>query len=83
MEFLDIHLTEDSSRLLHAVHSLSTRAFLNQTLLCVKKYIQKIQETRKLESLNKIASRRKKNEGRKSDENSNLRRLEFMPRNLE
>ncbi len=33
MEFLDIHLTEDTSRLLHAVHSLSTGALLKKTRL--------------------------------------------------
>jgi hypothetical protein len=33
MEFLDINLTKDSSLLLHAIHSLSTRRFLKKTRL--------------------------------------------------
>jgi hypothetical protein len=41
IEFLDINLTEDSSLLLHAIHSLSTGGFLKKTRLYYrfKKYI--------------------------------------------
>ncbi len=79
MEFLDIKLRKDSSILLHAIHSVSTNGFLkeNQTLFWFSKYKQKNLRNEKYH----FAER--KNEGRKLDKNSSLRRLEFIPRNLE
>ena len=51
-EFLDINLTKDSSLLLHANHSLYTDGFLKKARLYsgFKKYLQKINETTKLDS---------------------------------
>ena len=53
MEFLDINLTKVSRLLIHAIHSLSTGGFLKRIRLYsgFLKYIQKIRETRKLESI--------------------------------
>jgi hypothetical protein len=39
--------------------------------------------TNKIKSILGIAFLEKKNEGRKPDKNSSLRRLKFMPRNLD
>jgi hypothetical protein len=43
----------------------------------------KILETRKLGSINGKQFVKQKNEGRKQDKNSSLRRLKFMPRKLD
>jgi hypothetical protein len=48
----------------------------------VKNSIQKIRETRKLESIHEWRFVEQINEGRKPEKNSSLRSLEFMPRNL-
>jgi hypothetical protein len=45
--------------------------------------LTKIRETRKLKSVHEKYFVERKNEGRKLDKNSNLRRLELMPRNLD
>ncbi len=46
------------------------------------KYIQKIRETIKLEFIREKHFVERKNEGRKPDKDSSLRRLKFMPENL-
>jgi hypothetical protein len=52
MEFLDINLTKDSSLLLHAIHSPFMADFKeNHTLLWFEKSLQKIRETKNLESI--------------------------------
>jgi hypothetical protein len=53
MEFLAIHLTEDSSLLLHALHSLFYRQILKKTILFsgFKNPYKEIRETRKRESV--------------------------------
>jgi hypothetical protein len=51
----------------------------NQTLLC----FFFIRETRKLESAREKHFLERKIEGRKPDKDLSLRRLEFMPRNLD
>jgi hypothetical protein len=80
VEFLDINLTKDSSLLLHAIHSpflLLADFTENHTLLGF--YLnKKIPDTRKLESFYETHFVERKNEARKPDENSSLRRLEFM-----
>jgi hypothetical protein len=72
MEFLDIILTKDWSLLLHAIHSpfywrISKKGILYSGFRNPYKKIAK-QETQK-------------NEGRKPDKNSSLKRLNFMPGN--
>ncbi len=84
MEFLDINLTEDSSVLLDAIHSLFYRRILKKSIVYYdfKNPYKKICETKKLESLHEQHFVERKNESRKPDKNSSLRRLKFMPRNL-
>jgi hypothetical protein len=66
--------------LLHAFLSFYWRIFKeNQTLL----YIRKICDRRKLKSFREYHLVEGKNEGRKRDKNSSLRRLAFTHRNLE
>jgi hypothetical protein len=57
---------------------LSTGGFYRKPYSTYKK----IRETGKLKSIHKKHFVERKNEGRKPDKNSSLRRLEFMPRNL-
>jgi hypothetical protein len=45
--------------------------------------MQKIRETIKLESIHEWHFVERENEGRMPDKNSSLRRLEFMPRNID
>jgi hypothetical protein len=81
MEFLDINFTKDSSFLLHAFY---WRIFKkNQTHLWFKNTYKKIHDTRKLGSIREKHCVERKKEGRKPDEDSSLRRLEFTPRNLD
>jgi hypothetical protein len=49
----------------------------------VFKILTKVQKTRKLESIHELHFVEWKNEGRKPDKISSLRRLEFMPINLD
>jgi hypothetical protein len=49
----------------------------------VLKIRKKIRETKKLESIHEYHFVERKNESRKPGKNLSLRRLEFMPRNLE
>jgi hypothetical protein len=58
---------------------------LDSTLFFVVKIhtIQKIRESRKLESTSEQYLVERKNEGRKPDNSLSLKRLKFMPRNLE
>ncbi len=77
---------KDSSLLLHAIHNLSTSGFSKKTRryqLWFKKCIQTIRWTRKLESIRGEHFVQSKDEGRKPDKNSSLRRLEFKPKNLD
>jgi hypothetical protein len=84
MEFLDINLTKDSSLLFDAIHNLFYLRILKKTnSSLVLKSFQKIRETRKLKSIHEQHFVEMKNEGRKPDKNSSLRRLKFMPRNLD
>jgi hypothetical protein len=55
----------------------------NHILLWLKKSLQKIRETRNLESIYEKHFVEWKNSGRKPDKNSSLRRIGFMPRNLD
>jgi hypothetical protein len=83
MEFLVINLTKDSSLLLHAMHSpfsSSPDGFYGKPYSTL---VQKIRETRRLESIHEQPFVEWKNESRKPDKNSSMRRLEFMPRNLD
>ncbi len=82
---LDIKLTKDSSLLCHAIRSPFFWWILKKTIFFsgLKVLIQKIRETRKFKSIHKWHFIEQKNEGRKSDNNSNLRRIDFMPRNLD
>ena len=66
MEYLDIYW-----RILKKTILLRFSAFNNP--------YKKIPETRKLESFHERHFVERKNKGRKPDENSSLRRLEFMP----
>ncbi len=83
MEFLDINLTRDSILLLHAIHSPFYWRILIKpySALVLKKHIKKIRETRKLVSTHVQHFVEWKCKMRV--ENSRLRRLEFMPRNLD
>ncbi len=81
---MDIDLTKDSSLLHHAIHRLSTGGFLKKTRLHSGiKIHTKICETRKLENklefINEYLLVERKNEGRKPDKNSSLRRLKLKP----
>jgi hypothetical protein len=84
MEFLGISLTKDSSLLLNAIHSHFYWKILKKTMLFsgFKNLSKKIRETRKLESIHELHFVKQKDEGRKQDKNSSLRRCEFMLRNL-
>ncbi len=86
MLFSDINLTINLRLLLHAIHSSFYWRIFKQTILFsgFKNPYKKIRETRKLESIHEKHFVERKNEGRKPDiENSSLKRLEFMPRNLD
>ncbi len=79
MEFLDISLTKDSRLLLHAIHNLRKPY---STL--VLKSTQKNPRKKKTWVYSWMAFCVKwKNEGIKLDKKSSLRRLEFMPQNLD
>jgi hypothetical protein len=82
VEFLDINLTKDSSRLLHAVNSPFYRRIFKKTTLFsgFTNSYKKIRETRKLGSIQEYHFVERKNGGIKPDKNSSLRRPEFMPR---
>jgi hypothetical protein len=54
----------------------------NHTILWFYKSLQ-IRETRKLKSIHELHFVELKNEGKKPDKISSLRRLKFMPRNLD
>ncbi len=73
MEFLDSNLTKDSSLLFHSIHSpFYWRIFLeNHTIFWFQKFIQKIRETRKLESIDEQHFVEWKNEGRKLESEKN------------
>jgi hypothetical protein len=81
MELLVISLSKESSLFRHAFHGspFYYRIFKKIILFSdfTSLYKKKIRETRKLEHFVE-----RTNEGRKPDRNSNLSRLEFMPRNL-
>ncbi len=81
---MHINLTKDSSLLLNAIHSLFYRRSLKKIILFsgFKNPYIKICETRKLESLNEYHFVERKNVGGKPNKNLSLRRLKFMPRNL-
>jgi hypothetical protein len=85
MEFLDISYTKDSSLFLQAIHIPFYWRILKKTIPFsgFKNPCKKIFETRKLDSTYEWHFVERKNEGRKPEKNSSLRRLEFMPRNLE
>jgi hypothetical protein len=85
MEFLDNILTKHSSLLLHAIHSLFYWRILKTTIFSYGFKIphEKIHETRKLEYIDEYHLVDQKNVGRKPDKTSNMRKLKFMPRNLD
>jgi hypothetical protein len=53
------------------------------SLLFFKDSYRKIHETTKFESIHELHFAERKNEGRKPDKNSSLRRVELLPRNLD
>jgi hypothetical protein len=77
---LDTNLIKDSSLLLHAVHSPFYWRILRKpySSLVLKLLTKKIRETRKLEYFHEKHFVKRKNEDRKPDKNSSLRRLELM-----
>jgi hypothetical protein len=79
MELLDIKWTKDSSLFLDTMHSLSTGGFLNKTRQNMGEKILKNENSSLFVYKHFVES---KNECRKPDKNSSLRRLEFVPRNL-
>jgi hypothetical protein len=83
MEFLDSNLTKDSSILPHAtVFTVpATGGFLKKPLVYSGFINLYKKETRKLALF--MNSVERKNDGRKQDKNSRMRRLEFMSRNLD
>jgi hypothetical protein len=81
-KILGHHFNKGSILLLHAIHSPFYWRMLTKTILFSGPY-KKIRKTRKLESIHKYHFVERKNEGRKPDKNSSLRRLEFLPRNLD
>jgi hypothetical protein len=70
--------------LFHAIHSPFYWWILKKTILFsgFTNPYKKIRKTRKLESIHEQYFVKRKNEGRKPDENWSLTILEFMPRNL-
>jgi hypothetical protein len=85
MELLDMNLTRESSLLLSAIHSPFYWRYLKKTIFYSGNFntYNKIREIRKLESIHEQHFVERKNESRKPDKNSSLRRLDFMPRNLD
>ncbi len=84
MEFLDINLTKDSNLLLRVIHSPFYQRILKKTRpFPFKNSYKNIRETRKLEFIHEQHYAERKKERRKLEKNSSLRRLEFMPRNLD
>jgi hypothetical protein len=83
MEFMNIHLTKDSSLLL--MHSLFYWRILKKIILFsgFKNPYRQNPQNKKLESLNENNCGERKNEGIKPIKNLSLRRLELMPRNLD
>jgi hypothetical protein len=76
MEFLDISLTKDSSLLLYAFHSPFCWRILKKTILlsgCKNPYKKYTKQENSSQFMNR----------EETDKNSSLRRLEFMPRNLD
>jgi hypothetical protein len=71
------------SLFLHATHNPFYRRILKKLFSGFKNPYKKIPETRKLENIHEKHFVERKNEVRKPDKNSSLRRLEFMPRNLD
>ncbi len=81
MEFLDINFKKDSSLLFHAIHSSFYWRILKKTKLFFgfkNTYKKSVKQENLSLFMNTILSNRKR-----KVENSSLRRLEFMPRNLE
>ncbi len=85
MEFLDISLAKYSCLLLHAIHNPFYWQILKKTKLFsgFKNPYKKISETRKLESVHEKHFVERKNEGRKTRQKLSVRRLKFMPRNVD
>jgi hypothetical protein len=85
IEFLDINLAKELSLLLQTIHSPFYWRILMIIILFFwfKNAYKKIREARKLKSIHKQHFVERKNEGRKPDKNSSLKKLEFMPRNLD
>ncbi len=72
MEFLDISLTKGSSLLLHAIHSIFYWRILQKAFV-FSGFENPYKKSAKQEN-------ERKNEGRKTDKYSSLKRLAFMPR---
>jgi hypothetical protein len=86
MEFLDITLTNGSSLLLHTIHSPFYGRILkeNHTVHWLGlKILLKNPRNKKTRVYSWIAICKTENEGGRADKNSSLRRVEFMPRNLD
>ncbi len=85
MEFLDIKLTKDSSLLLHAIHIPFYWRILQKNILFYDfKNPLKNSRNKKSRVYSWIAFFvERKDKGRKPDKNLSLRRLEYMPRNLD
>ncbi len=80
-----MNLTKDSCFLLHAIHNFLYRWILQKILLCYgfKTPCKSIREIKKFNSIHEWHFVEQKNEERKPDKDSSLRRLKFMPRKLE
>ncbi len=84
MEFLDANLTKELSLLLHAIHSsLYWRILKKIILFSGIKILTENPRNEKTWVYTWIAFCRTEKKGRKPDKNSSLRRLKFMPRNLD
>ncbi len=86
MEFLNINITKYLSLLPNAIHSPFYWRILKKTklVLGLKNLLKKFakQENSSI-FMNSILYVERKNEGRKPGKTLSLRRLEFMPRNLD
>jgi hypothetical protein len=86
MEFLDVKCNKrlESFAPCYSQSILPWRILTEIILFCgFKKPYKKIRETRKPKSIHEKHFVERKNEGRKPDKDSSLRRLEFKPTNLD
>jgi hypothetical protein len=76
--------TKDSSLLLHAIDiPFNWQTFKKTILISGFKILEKNPRNKKTQVYSRIVFLKRKNEGRKPDKNSSLKRLEFMPKKLD